>query len=78
MHPGLYVYDFTKILEGTIEVHNLSNALVGANDFIDFDLEMQTISFIKSYSTIRIMPLPHRNTIKFFGMGNKNDYLVWR
>ena len=24
------------------------------------------------------MPLPHRNTIKFFGMGNKNDYLVWR
>ena len=24
------------------------------------------------------MPLPHRNTIKFFGMGNKSDYLVWR
>ena len=24
------------------------------------------------------MPLPHRNTIKFFGMGYKSDYLIWR
>ena len=24
------------------------------------------------------MPLPHRNTIKFFGMGDKTDYLIWR
>ena len=59
-------------------MHNLGGALVGANNFIDFDFGMQTISFIKSYSTIRIMPLPHRNTIKFFGMGNKTDYLAWR
>ena len=78
MSPGLYVYDFSRLVEGAVEVHSLSKALVGANDFIDFDFGMQTISFIKNYSTIRIMPLPHRNTIKFFGMGNKNDYLVWR
>jgi len=24
-----------------------------------------------------MMPLPHRNTIKFFGMGKKKDYLLW-
>jgi len=24
-----------------------------------------------------MMPLPHRNTIKFFGMGEKKDYLLW-
>ena len=24
------------------------------------------------------MPLPHRNTMKFFGMGDKKDYLIWR
>ena len=65
-------------VDGNIEVHQLSSALVGANDFIDFDFGMQTISFIKNYSTIRIMPLPHRNTIRFFGMSNKNDYLIWR
>ena len=78
MSPGLYVYDFSKLLEGSIEVHNLGIALVGANNFIDFDFGMQTISYIKNYSTIRIMPLPHRNTIKFFGMGSKTDYLIWR
>ena len=78
MFPGLYVYDFSRMLDGFIEVHNLGVSLVGANDFIDFDFGMQTISYIKDYSTIRIMPLPHRNTIKFFGMGNKTDYLIWR
>ena len=25
-----------------------------------------------------MMPLPHRNTMKFFGMGDKKDYLIWR
>ena len=25
-----------------------------------------------------MMPLPHRNTMKFFGMGKKSDYLLWR
>ena len=78
MKPGLYVYDFSKMLDGYIEVHMLDKALCGANDFIDFDFGMQTVSYIKNYSTIRIMPLPHRNTIKFFGMGNKTDYLIWR
>jgi len=24
-----------------------------------------------------MIPLPHRNTIKFFGMGKKKDYLLW-
>ena len=24
------------------------------------------------------MPLPHRNTITFFGMKKKTDYLIWR
>ena len=76
--PGLYVYDFSRLLEGDLEVHSLSPALAGANDFIDFDLVTQTIAFIRNYSQIALMPLPHRNTIKFFGMGNKSDYLIWR
>ena len=78
MDPGLYVYDFSRLLEGAVEVHHLAPALVGANDFIDFDLVTQTIAFIRNYSQIALMPLPHRNTIKFFGMGGKSDYLIWR
>ena len=77
LDPGLYVYDFSRLLEGTIEVHKLSQALAAASDFIDFDTVTQTISFMKSFSQIVMMPLPHRNTIKFFGMGDKKDYLIW-
>ena len=78
MNPGLYVYDFSRLLKGDVEVHSLRSALVGANDFIDFDLVTQTIAFIRNYKEIALMPLPHRNTIKFFGMGNKSDYVIWR
>ena len=50
LNAGLYVYDFSRLLEGAIEVHKLSHALVGANSFIDYDTVTQTISFMKSYS----------------------------
>lgn len=56
----------------------LSEALTGAYTFIDFDDVTQTISYIRNYSEIIMMPLPHRNTVKFFGMGKKSDYLAWR
>ena len=78
INPGLCVYDFSRLLEGNLEVHKLSDALVGSNSFIDYNKATQTISFMKNYSQIVMMPLPHRNTIKFFGMGDKKDYLIWR
>ena len=78
MDPGLYIYDFSRLIDGSVEVHWLRDALVGANDFIDFDLVTQTIAFIKNYQRICLIPLPHRNTIKFYGMGKKTDYLIWR
>ena len=78
INPGLCVYDFSRLLEGNLEVHKLSDALVGSNSYIDYNKATQTISFMKNYSQIVMMPLPHRNTIKFFGMGDKKDYLIWR
>ena len=78
MESGLYVYDFSRLLQGQLEVHQLNEALAGAYSFIDFDDVTQTISFLKNYQEIVMMPLPHRNTIKFFGMGMKSDYLIWR
>ena len=49
MNAGLYVYDFSRLLDGFVEVHWLRDALVGANDFIDFDMTTQTIAFIRNY-----------------------------
>ena len=78
INPGLCVYDFSRLLDGSLEVHQLSEALVGSNSFIDYNKYDQTISYMKNYSQIVMVPLPNRNTIKFFGMGNKKDYLIWR
>ena len=47
LNAGLYVYDFSRLIdEGAIEVHKLSDALCGSNDFIDYDTVTQTVSFI--------------------------------
>ena len=37
INPGLCVYDFSRLLEGNLEVHQLSEALVGSNSFIDYN-----------------------------------------
>lgn len=76
--PGLCVYDFSRLLEGSLEVHILSEAMVRSNNFIDYNKQTQTISFVKDYSSIVMIPLLHRNNVKFFGMGDKKDYLIWR
>lgn len=78
MRPGFFVYDVNRMLEGAIEVHKLEDAMVGSQDYIDFDFETQTIAFLKDLSAIHLMPLIHRNTLKFFGMDKKSNYLIWR
>ena len=50
INAGLCVYDFSRLLEGSLEVHKLSDALVGSNSFIDYNKLTQTISFMKNYS----------------------------
>ena len=78
MRSALYVYDFSRLSTENIEVHRLGSALVGVNNFIDYDAETLTISYIKDFNQLRMIPLPHRNTFKFFGMGQKSEYLLWR
>ena len=78
INPGLCVYDFSRLLEGSLEVHMLIDAMVRSNSFIDYNRQTQTISFIKDYKSIVMIPLLHRNNIKFFGMGDKRDYLIWK
>ena len=37
INPGLCVYDFSRLLEGSLEVHMLSEAMVRSNNFIDYN-----------------------------------------
>ena len=59
-------------------LYRLSDGVVGANDLIDFCPISQRISFMLSFSTVRLMPLPHRPLVQFLGMKKKSDYLIWR
>lgn len=75
---GFYILDVMRMIEGNIEIAKLQNAIAGANNCIDFDFDTQTVAFVRDFNSILLMPLAHRNTIKFFGMGKKKDYLIWR
>lgn len=59
-------------------LYRLSDGVVGANDLIDFCPISQRISFMLSFSTVRLMPLPHRPLVQFLGMKKKSEYLIWR
>jgi hypothetical protein len=63
---------------GNCEKYKLSQALVGQNASMDFNPSIMQIGFLKDYDTIRLLPLVHRNTATFFGMDNKDNYLIWR
>ena len=76
---GLYVYDVQRMAEHEkVEALVISEAVVGVNKFLDFDYDTQTLCFLKDYSNILLIPLPHRNTLNFFGMGPKNQQYIWR
>jgi len=32
---------------------------------------------LSDFANIDIVPIPHRNTLRFFGMRPKSDYLIW-
>ena len=32
---------------------------------------------MKNFNQIRVIPMPHKNTSKFFGMEKKENYLIW-
>lgn len=76
---GLYVYDICRLLqEGQIENYLLAPAVVGLSSYIDFSDFSQRLSYFTSFEKISMLPFPHRNTINFIGMGNKEEYLIWR
>lgn len=36
------------------------------------------LSYTEDFNSISLSPLPHLNAVNFIGMGNKQDYLIWR
>lgn len=73
------MYDLQR-LAGSQQViyYKLKDAIVGVNNHIDFCKRAQRISFLKDFSHLEMVPIPHRNSINFLGMQPKSEYLIWR
>jgi hypothetical protein len=55
----------------------LESTIGNSLDFIDYDEQTATLAYFDDYHTLSLIPLPHRNVHKFFGMGKKRNYLAW-
>jgi len=51
---------------------------VGAQGDLEYNSIANRIGFITSVTDLVLTPLLHRNTIKFFGMNNSDDYLSYK
>ena len=75
---GFYVYDLQQMLDGTLRRYRLGSAIGGQCSLINKSKFSNRFSFLQSYDNIVVIPFPHLNLINFIGMGQKNEYLVWR
>ena len=75
---GFYVYDTTQLFDGKVEKYKLASAIGGVSNLIDNSKFSERFSFIQHFDSIAVIPFPHLNLINCVGMGQKNEYLVWR
>lgn len=66
---GLYLLDVKQlVLNQLVNYFHLSRAIVGANELFDCSMDQNRILFFSSLTRVRLMSMPHRNTVKFMGM----------
>lgn len=53
-------------------------AMVGANNSLDFSDSNQRLVFLEKYTNIVSLPILHHNVMNFNQMRNKNFYLMFK
>lgn len=72
------MYDLSQLFHGKIERFKLARAIGGQCNTINKSKFSNRISFLQTYDHCVVIPYPHLNLINFIGMGQKNEYVVWR
>lgn len=76
---GLYVYNVSALLDGSIEPYKVSSQGTGGGaTLLQYNIKYGRLSFMEDFNTIVVIPLPQLNMINFIGMRNKQHYLMWR
>ena len=51
---------------------------MGHNDHLDYGPENQRLTMIKDYENMIVIPSLHICQIRFFGMGDREEYIMWK
>ena len=55
-------------------IDDIQGAII--SHLIDFNAKTETFAYLKDFNTLKLVPLPHRNTLHYLGSGQKEDYLL--
>ena len=80
MNPrGLYVMNFSLLMnQGKVGSYSLDETLSKLNSYIGYNPQTLQLACMSDFNTLKVSPLPNIDNLRFFGMGKKSEYLVWR
>jgi len=56
----------------------MKNALVGKLTYLSYFRNDERLAYMSDYESVKIIPILHRNSISFFGIKKKENYLLFR
>jgi hypothetical protein len=78
-HSGLYYQDLSLFINKEKESHlRLDYGMVGVNSYLNYNEGSGRIAYMSDYSSIEVVPILHRNTINFFALKSRDEYITFR
>lgn len=79
-NSGFYFLNLRELVNKDEESHNsfkLKQALVGLNTYLSYYKNDERMAYMTDYESVKIIPVLHRNTLSFFGIQKKSNYLCF-
>jgi hypothetical protein len=75
---GFCATNLPLLIKGKVGTYKILNALQSINNSVAYHPVSEQFAFISSYNEMKVIPVPHKSALRFFGMGKKEDQLVHR
>lgn len=73
------MFDVANLIQSNkFEGYRINKSVTGKCARLNAGGRLGKLSYLPDYSTLNLVPYLHRNNLNFFGMGVKQDYLIWR
>ena len=64
--------------QGKVGSYSLDETLSKLNGYISYNPQTLQLAYINDFNSLKVSPLPNKVNLRFFGMGKKSEYLVFR